>query len=301
MADGLRHYLNPAEMHSLGRLVLQSRYAVDGNLAGAHRSPHRGSSSEFADHRQYIAGDDPKRLDWKVLARTDRYYIRRYEDETNLRVYVVIDRSASMKYTSRDETKFHYACRMAGALGYVTLKARDSVGLCLYSDKIDLRMDARNSFAHLNNMMRALQQVEPAAVTETARTLHQLADSIRKRALIVLLSDLLDDEDRILRALAHFRKQHHDVIVFQVLDPAEIDLSFERSTIFEDLETNERMPCDPKAIATAYRETFGAFLDRYRKGCREMQIDYRLIRTDRPLDTFVRAYLGERRRSARSM
>ena len=299
MPDGLRHFLNPQEMHSLGRLVLNSRYAVDGNLAGAHRSPHRGSSSEFADHRQYIHGDDPKHIDWKVYGRTDRYFIRRYEDETNLRVYLVVDRSASMKYTSREETKYHYACRLAAAIGYVVIKARDSVGLCLYSDKIDSQMDSANSFAHLDNVMKTLQVSEPASTTETARTLHQLAESIRKRALVVVFSDLLEDEERIVRALAHFRKQHHDVVVFHTLDPAELDFTYEKNTVFEDLETQERLTCDPKEIAPAYAEVFGEFLAGYQKACREMQIDYRIIRTDQPLDTTVRAYLEERRRCSK--
>jgi len=296
MPDGLSQFLNPSEMNALSRLVLQSRYAVDGNLSGAHRSLQKGTSSEFSDHRQYIQGDDPKHIDWKVLGRTDRYFVRRYEDETNLRVYLVIDRSGSMGYASGDQTKYRFACRLAAALGYVVLKARDSVGLFLYADQIDRQMEAANSFAHLNNMMRVLQEVEPSSKTETASTLHRIAETVRRRAMIIVISDLLDDEATVVRALAHFRKQHHDVILFHVLDPAELDLTVAKAARFEDMETGDTVACDPQEIARAYHDHFAEFLDRYRQACREMKIDYRLALTNNPIGHFVRGYLSERLR-----
>ena len=156
--QGTAAFLKPEEMHSLSRLVLMSRYVVEGNLAGAHRSPLRGQSSEFADHKSYGIGDDPKHIDWKVLGRTDKYYVKRFEDETNLRVYIALDRSHSMGYGSGNVTKYDYACHLAAAIGYVVVKARDSVGLFLHSDKVDLAMEARNSFNHLNNMLKQLQK-----------------------------------------------------------------------------------------------------------------------------------------------
>ena len=297
--EGLAAFLTPLDRQNLSRLTLQSRYVVEGNLAGRHRSPLRGASTEFADHRAYMPGDDPRRLDWKVLGRTERYYVRRYQDETNLRVYLIIDRSASMGYGSGAETKFHYACRLAAAIGYVVLRNRDSVGLYAYSQDIDAAMGARNSFAHLNNVMKTLQTFHPATTTATAPALHRVADDVRRRALIVLLSDLLDDPPEVMKALAHFRKLHHDVIVFHTLDPRELDLGFKRGAEFEDLETGERLVVDPRVLGDAYRRVFGEFLEQYRKPCAEMNVDYRVVNTGQPLDVFVRAYLAERRRMSR--
>ncbi len=296
MPEGIASFLTPQELQRLGRLVLQSRYVVEGTLAGRHRSPLKGASSEFAEHRAYIAGDDPKHIDWKVLGRTDRYYVRRYEDETNLRVYLVVDRSASMKYTSHTRTKYEYACRLAAAIGYVVVKAKDSVGLYLYSENMDGVMGAKNSLAHLNNALKFLGQQVPTAGTNTAQTLHSIADNIRRRALIVLFSDLLDEPAAVIKALAHFRKQHHDVIIFQTLDPAEIEFPFRHGAEFVDLETGERVLTDPRAVRREYRQVFGEFLDRYREACNELNIDYRVADTSQPLDRFVREYLEQRKK-----
>ncbi len=295
--EGIAAFLNPDEMHKLGRLVLLSRYTVEGNLAGAHRSPLRGPSSEFADHKSYGIGDETKHIDWRVFARTDKYFIKRYEDETNLRVYFALDRSASMNYSSGGgPTKFHYACRLLAALGYVIVKSRDSVGLFLAADKVDVRMDASNSFQHLNNMLKHIQSNPPASKSGIADALHEIAGSVRRRALIVVISDLLVDEAAVNVALAHLRKQRHDVVVLQVLDPAEIDITFKKACELRDLETGERLTVNPRGLADEYRRIFGEFLDQYRKACAGLNIDYRLVPTNQPVDTFVRAYLEERRR-----
>ena len=295
-AEGIKAFLNSEEMHKLSRIVLQSRYVVEGNLSGAHRSPLKGASSEFAEHKAYGVGDDPKHIDWKVLGRTDRYYVKRYEDETNLRVYIILDRSNSMAYGSGDVRKFDFACQLAAALGYVVVKARDSVGLFTFSDKIDMQVQPRNSLNHLHNMLKRLQDVEPAATTNTAETLHQIAESIHKRALVILISDLLDDEKEIVHALAHFRKRLHDVIVLHVLDPVEIDLSLKQGFEFEDLETGEKITMDPRGLAKDYQREFGAFLEHYRVSCEGMKVDYRVVKTDQSVETYARAYLEERRR-----
>ncbi len=299
--DGLNYFLNSAQLRKLARLTLQSRDVVEGNLAGRHRSPSRGQSTEFADHRPYIPGDDLKRLDWKVLGRTERHYIRRYQDETNLRVYLLVDRSASMNYSSDPSlpTKYHYACQLAAALGYVVVRGRDAVGWQIFSNKIDASLPARNSLLELNNALKYLKRTEPAGTTSTAMALNLVAESIRRRAMVIVISDLLDDQGAIVKALAHFRKQHHDVIVFHVLDPRELDLRFKRGGEFEDLETTEKVTVDPRAVGEAYRKLFGEFIDGYRKACSEMRIDYRLASTEEPLDTFARAYLEERKRLSR--
>ncbi len=298
---GLRAFLNPAQMARLNRLTLASRGVVEGTLAGRHRSAQKGASTEFADHRAYLAGDDLKRIDWKVLGRTDKYFIRRYQDETNLRVYLLVDRSGSMNYTADPgrPTKYRHAGTLAAAIGYVVLKARDSVGFYLYGERLDAALPCRNDFNSLNNALTILDETRPEGKTGGASVMHQVAESISRRALVVILSDLLDDPEAIIQALAHFRKQHHDVIVYHTLDPAELDLSLKRGASFEDLETGERLIADPRALADAYKTVFGAFLDTYRNACAELKIDYRICRTDEPADTFVRAYLEERRRASR--
>jgi uncharacterized protein (DUF58 family) len=298
---GISHYLSAEAMHKLSRQVLLSRYVVEGNLAGAHRSPLKGASSEFADHKLYNKGDDPKHIDWKVFARTDKFFIKRYEDETNLRVYFVIDCSNSMNYRSDDElpTKYEYACRLATMMGFCVVKMRDSVGLFMVSDKIKMQMVANNSLNHLNNICKRMQNLEPDANTNLAESLHLIADSIHKRALVVVISDLFGDDvdpEPINLALAHFRKNMHDVIVFHTLDPAEMDLSFKKGAEFMDMETKEVITANPKSLAESYQDVFEQFLSMHRKACKAMKIDYRIVRTDEALDDFARAYLEERKR-----
>ncbi len=295
-AEGIAFFLNAQERNKLSRQVLLSRYVVEGNLAGAHRSPLRGLSSEFADHKAYAIGDDPKHIDWRVFGRTERFFIKRFDDETNLRVYIALDRSASMDYGSGDVTKHQFACRLAAAMAYVIVKSRDSVGLYLHADKVDVRLDARNSLRHLNDMLKQIQARPPSSGSAIGEALHEIAGSIRRRGLIIVISDLLGDEKSIQASLAHLRKQRHDVIVLHVLDPMEIDLSFKQSCEFVDLETGEKLSVNTRSIAPTYREAFGAFLEQYRKMCAALRIDYRLARTDQPVDNFARAYLQERRR-----
>lgn len=298
--QGIAAFLNPAEMHKLGRLLLLSRNKVEGNLAGAHRSPLRGPSSEFADHKSYGIGDETRHIDWRVFARTDRYFIKRYQDETNLRVYLVVDRSASMNYASAQQpTKFQFACRLAAAIGYVIVKARDSIGLLLCGESVDVRMEAGNSFQHLNNLLKHLQTHPPGGGSDLAKTLHELASSTRRGALVVVISDLLGDEQEIVKALAHLRKQRHDVILFQTLDPAELDLNLVKPCELYDLESDEAVMVNPRVLAEEYKEVFGQFLDHYKKACAGMNIDYRIVPTQQELESFVRVYLSERRRLSR--
>ncbi len=298
--EGIAAFLNPAEMHKLGRLLLLSRNKVEGTLAGAHRSPLRGPSSEFADHKSYGIGDETKHIDWRVFARTDKYFIKRYEDETNLRVYLVLDRSASMNYASEGgATKYHFACRLAAAIGYVIVKARDSIGLYLHGQKVDVRMDAGNSFQHLHNLLKHVQNHPPEGGGDLAAVLHEIASSVRRGALVVVLSDLLGDEEEIIKGLAHLRKQKHDVILFQTLDPAELDLNLSKPCELHDLETGEDLPVNPRVLAEEYHRVFGEFLQHYKKACAGMNIDYRVVPTNQELESFVRVYLSERRRLSR--
>lgn len=298
--EGISALLNPAEMFKLSRLTLLSRYTVEGNLAGAHKSPLQGPSSEFSTHKQYGLGDDPKHIDWRVFARTDKHYVKQFDDETNLRVYLALDRSGSMNFSSGNgPTKFHHACKLAAAIGYVVVKARDSVGLFLHSEKVDVRMEASNSLQHLNNLLKRVQAAPPSSGSKIAAALHEIAGSVRNRGLVVVISDLYDDEAELAVALARLRKQRHDVIVFQVLDPAEIEFDLMKPAELVDLETGEKLGADPRAIASDYRKSFNEFLERNRKACAGMNIDYRIVRTDKPVDMFVRAYLEERKRMSK--
>lgn len=293
---GIHAFLEAAEREKLDRLFLESRGAVEGNLAGRHRNRRHGSGTEFSDHRPYIPGDDPRRIDWKVLGRTERWYLRQYQDETNLRVYLVVDRSASMGYGSAGTTKYDYACKLAAALGYIVVRNRDSVGLHLYAGGPIETAPARHTLPHLNHCLERLRQSRPDGTTATSDTLHRIAESIRRRALIVVISDLLDDQEAVVKALAHFRRQHHDVILFQVLDPLELDISKAPDGDYEDLETGERLTTSPQALAPTYQAVFGEFLQGYRRAAAELRIDYRLANTAEPVIPFVRHYLEQRER-----
>lgn len=298
MATGISAFLSERELRHLHRLTLNSRYVVEGSLAGRHRSHLRGISSEFADHRAYNVGDDPRHIDWKVLGRTDRYFVRRFEDETILRVYLLVDRSASMAYGSGSMSKYTFACKTAMALGYVAAQAQDAVGLFIYSKDVDAVVPARGSLTHLNDLGTILHQHKPASSTATARAMHRVAEAVQRRAMIVLLSDLLDDPETVIRGLAHFRRQNHDVIVIHTLDPVEIDLAPVKAGRFRDMETGETVVADPSVLAAAYRQAFGEFLDTYRRSCLDLGADYRLLQTNQAPDELVRGYLHERWRSA---
>ena len=297
--SGLRAFLDAAERDKLDRLFLESRGAVEGSLAGRHRNRRHGSGTEFSDHRPYIPGDDPRRIDWKVLGRTERCFLRQYQDETNLRVYLVVDRSASMGYGTIGRTKYEYACKLAAALGYIVVRNRDSLGLHLYASGPAETAPARHTLLHLDHCLERLQRSRPDGLTSTAETLHRIAEGIRRRALIVVLSDLMDDQEAVIKSLAHFRRQHHDVILFQILDPAELDVSKAPDGEYEDLETGERLSTSPQALAPAYQALLGEFLQGYRRAAAEMRIDYRLVSTAEPVIPLVRHYLEQRERLSR--
>jgi len=284
-------------MRKLDTLMLRSRYVVEGYRAGMHASPLKGSSVEFTDHRQYVKGDNLRNIDWKVYGRTERHYIKRFEEETNLRVHVIIDGSGSMNYRSDARlTKYEYACRIAAALGYITSKQQDSLGLTIYDDEIREAVPARGGTAHLRLFLEKLAGHEPRNRTDTGRALHALAETISRRGLIVLMSDLFDDGDAIFRAVAHFRKKMHDVILLQILDPAELELSIDRVAEFIDMETGERLELDPTLARLAYKEELQKAIDETRERCTVLNVDYRLVSTGEAFEDFVHYYLAERRR-----
>lgn len=289
--------LTPEAMRKLEQLVVRSRYVSEGAMSGAHRSALKGQSVEFADRREYAKGDNLRHLDWKVFGRTERYYIRQFEEETSLRVHVVIDASGSMAYGSEGQfTKFQYACRVAAALGYIVSKQQDSLGLTIYDNVVREMVPARGGPRHLRLFVERLNANEPRGVTDTGKALHALAEMISRRGLIVLMTDCFDDPDAVFNAIAHFRKKMHDVILLQILDPVELELSINRVAEFIDLETGEKLELDPTHARLAYKQELQNFIDQVRAKCAVMNVDYRLVSTAETFEDFVHQYLMDRRR-----
>jgi uncharacterized protein (DUF58 family) len=291
-----RQFLDPAVVARLGTLELKARTIVEGLLSGLHRSPFKGFSVEFAEYRQYIPGDDLATIDWKVYARSDRHYVKKFEEETNLDCHVLLDASGSMSYRSGAVSKFDYAQCLAASLGYLMNRQRDAVGLTAFDDRIAAMLPASARPGHLRAMLITLDRLQPGRETDVARPLHQLAESIAKRGMVVLISDLLDEPERVVRALKHFQFRGTDVIVFHVLDPDEVRFPFQRPTRFEDLETNEEVMAVPSIVREHYLEAMGALVDRYRRDLGACGIDYCQLTTDQPLEIGLLAYLSTRAR-----
>jgi uncharacterized protein (DUF58 family) len=290
-------FLEPQALARVKNLSMVARGVVEGFISGLHSSPYKGFSVEFAEHREYTAGDDPRHLDYKMLARTDRLYIKQYEEETNMRVQVLLDISGSMGYKYAAKiTKLEYGSYLTAVLSYLMTRQQDSVGLTTYDTEIRLDMPARSSPRHFNEMMRQLEAIQAGGETSLAETLHKLANRFKKRCLIVIVSDLYDDPDEVIRALHHFRHRHHELIVFHVLDQAELEFPFRDLTAFYDLETNERLQVDPVYVRDAYLEQIKAFTDGYRRACAESQIDYVLTDTTVPYDFMLARYIAKRNR-----
>jgi uncharacterized protein (DUF58 family) len=261
-----------------------------------HKSPHKGFSVEFAEHREYVAGVDPKHIDWRVYGRRDKLYVKQYEEETSLRCYLLLDKSASMGYRSDavSWTKLEYASYLAASLAYLMAFQHDGVGLITYDTAERDRVPPRQGPGHLRNLMEKLEQTTPGGETGLAAIFHQLAENIKRRSLVIVLSDLFDDPDELVGALKHFRHKKHDVIVFQTLDPGEISFPFDDVTRIEDLENGREVISDPRAFRKSYLEELAKFLDKIRTGCTTAQIDYSVAATDKPFDTFLGTYLARR-------
>jgi len=289
-------YYAPEKLAKLGNLQLLARTVVEGYISGLHKSPFKGFSAEFAEYRQYMPGDDLKHFDWKVYARTDKKYVKEYEEETNMTCQVLLDASGSMAYSSNELTKFEYGCFLAAALCYLMVQQRDQVGLVVFGETIQHRIQARNSPAHLKFVLDRLEEVQPSGLTGMATTLHAIAESTRRRGLVVLISDLIDDQDAVMNALQHFRHDRHEVIVFNVFDPAEVEFPFKGLVEFRDLETRERLQTRPEVLRQQYLERFNEFVGRYRRDCSSAGIDYQFVNTRMPFELMLTAYLRKRQR-----
>jgi uncharacterized protein (DUF58 family) len=268
---------------------------VEGMMSGIHRSRAKGFSVEFEEHREYSPGDEIRRIDWKALGKFDRYFIKEYEDETNLRAYILLDTSASMDYASNGVTKFDYGCTLTASLAYLILKQQDAAGLVTFSNRIEAFVPPKAKRDYLTQILHALESRGPSGETNVSKILEEIAAQVKRRGLVVLVSDLLDDAEQVLKGLRLFRFKGNDVIVFHLLDPAELELPFDGNILFEDIEeANLRVSADPRVIRRTYRQVVQDFIDRMRKQCHDDAIDYQLISTDTPLDRALASYLSWR-------
>lgn len=294
--EGLK-YLQPSVVAQLSNMELRARLVVEGFITGLHKSPYHGFSVEFTEHRQYMPGDEIKHIDWKAYGKTDRYYVKEFEEETNLKSYLLLDASKSMDYRSENNLrKVEYASYIAAALAYLMVEQRDAVGLTIYDESVRTLLPPRATKLYLKQILRELESLQPANKTGTARSLHEVAERIKRRGLVVVLSDLFDDPKEVTTALKHFRHKGNEVIVMQVLDPMERSFAFGTDALFRDMETQEELLTQPWHIQKAYRESFQQFLDHYKRECRENAIDYVLLDTSIPFDKALFEYLNKRKR-----
>ena len=292
-----RKYLDPLIVAKIDNMALRARLVVEGYLIGQHKSPYHGFSVEFAEHRAYGSGDEIRHIDWKLYGKTDRYYVKRYEEETNLRSYILLDTSQSMTYGSGEITKLEYGSYLSAALTHLMLNQRDAMGLVLFDEKIRKFIPPRAAPSHANIIMGALDKIQSANDTQIRPTLDYMAERIKKRGLVILISDLLDDPDQVLMGLNHFRHNKQEMIVFHLLDRQELEFQFENRTKFRDLETDETITTEPWHIRSAYQELIEIQQRKYRLGCRNQRIDYVPLFTDQPLDLALNEYFNKRQKT----
>ncbi len=291
---------DPSELRKYAGLTLLARNVVEGFLTGVHRSPFKGFSIEFAEHRQYAPGDEIRHIDWRAYGKTDRYYIKEFEEETNLKAYLLVDASGSMAYKGKGKrpSKFQYAQYVAASLSYLMLHQLDAVGLITHDTKVRSLIPPKANPKHLLNLLRTLEQTKPGGETGMSAIWHELAGHyLKRRGMVIILSDFFDDIDALTRALRHLRHRNHEVILFHVLDPDELEFPFGRLTQFRNLERiDDKLMVDARRMREEYLRNFEAFCEQLRERAGNMHIDYHLLRTDRPVDRALGIYLTRRQR-----
>jgi uncharacterized protein (DUF58 family) len=288
---------DPTALARYGRLALVARQLVEGFLSGIHKSPYKGFSVEFAEHRQYYPGDEIRHVDWRVYGKTDRYYVKEFEEETNLRACIVLDASGSMAYQGAHPGKFEYARLVAASLAYLMLHQRDAVGLATHDTQLRQLVPPRATSKHLLHLLRTLEDTRPGGETSLAPLWERLAVRLKRRGLVVLLSDCFEQTGPLLRALQHFRHRKHEVLLLHILAPEEVEFPFSKWTQFRSLEqASHRVLVDPRRLRRDYLERFGAFCAELREGAARAQVDYHLMRTDEPVRRALGIYLGKRQR-----
>ncbi|TWT56713.1 hypothetical protein KOR42_00670 [Thalassoglobus neptunius] len=294
MAKSFDDQLPPEAISRISRLEIQARQVVEGFLSGQHRSPYFGQSIEFVQHREYVAGDDIRRVDWKVWSKTDKYYIKQYEEETNLRTSILVDASESMQFGSGDSTKFDYASTVAAALTYLLLRQQDAVSLSIFDEEIRTRTPSRSQQTHLGAILSVLAVQNPSQKTDMSQILRAVADEKSQRGMVVAISDLFVPPDDLFKGLRMLRKRGHDVLLFHILDDQELDFDFSGTTRFEGLEESGSLTCDPKSLREGYQNALQEFLEELRTRCARNVIDYQTIRTSEPIDAVLRHYMNHR-------
>jgi len=290
-----RKYLDPSIISKLKSLELRARLVVEGFMVGLHKSPYHGFSVEFTEHRPYMQGDDFKNIDWKAYGKTEKFYIKQYEEETNLKSYILLDTSKSMTYSSAgNPSKLDYGATLVASLSYLMIKQQDAVGLALYSDKINKLFPPKANKSYLIEILKNLTAIEPAQNTNTANCLHEIAEKIKRRGLVIIVSDFFDDVNSILSSLKHFRYKKNEVIVFQILDPMEISFAFGKDAVFKDLEMGDEITTQPYQIQKAYKESMQEFTAKIKNECLSYGIEYNLIETSNPLDKALLSYMRKR-------
>ena len=282
--SGPTTFLDPSALMKIKSLTLRAKAVVDGFQTGIHRSPYHGFSAEFSEYRPYSPGDDPRNLDWKLFARSDRFYIKRFEDETNRRCYLLVDLSKSMQYSSGEHSKADYARTLAATFAYFLARQRDSVGMLLFADDILDFHDARFRPGHMGRLLASLERNTAGASTDLRRPLVQMVRTVRGRGLVVLISDMLAEIDSLEENLGYLRSRGHDVLLLRVLDPAEIDLQMTRPQMIRDLETGRDVYIEPSRAKKEYRQRFDAHNNEIQGICNKLGIDYSTMLTDRPLE-----------------
>jgi uncharacterized protein (DUF58 family) len=295
VSQDYRKFLDPSIISKLNSLELRARLVVEGFMVGLHKSPYHGFSVEFTQHRPYMQGDGLKDIDWKVYGKTEKYFIKQYEEETNLKSYILLDVSNSMNFGyEKNVKKIEYASTLVAAFSYLMIKQQDAVGLAIYADKILKYFPPKMSKAYLLELIKNLSQVKPSEKTNTAECLNSIAEKIKRRGLVIIVSDFFDDVNAILKALKHFRYKKNEVIVFQILDPIERTFSFGKDAIFKDMETSEEMTTQPYQIQKSYRDAMNEFIGKIKSECLNANIEYNLIETSSPFDKALFSYIQKR-------
>jgi uncharacterized protein (DUF58 family) len=293
MDSGIR--FDPTSLSKYGRLTFIARQLVEGFLTGMHKSPYKGFSVEFAEHRQYYPGDEIRHIDWRVLGKTDRYYIKEYEEETNLKAHLLVDASGSMAYAGKSPSKFVYAQYLAASLAYLMLHQRDAVGLAIHDTRVRHFLPPKATSKHLLKIITTLEQTKPEGETAMAPLWHQFAGQMKRRGLVVILSDCFDQVPHLMRAIRHFRHRRHEVLLFHILAPEEMEFPFKKWTQFRNLEVaGDKKLVDPQRLRREYLKNFEAFCKDLREQAGQAQVDYHLIRTDEPVERALGIYLTKR-------
>jgi len=294
MPDSLRKFLDPAVLARLQGLELKARMIVEGYVSGWHKSPYHGFSVEFAEHRDYVPGDDLRYVDWKVYGKSDRYYLKQFDEETNFSCHLLVDTSESMAYKSDAAawSKFAYAQHVAAALAYLVIRQQDAVGLATFDEAVGQVLRPASTPMHLSQLCALLDRAEPRGESAIGPILHELAERFKRRGLVII--DFFDDPEAVLLGLKHFRHRRHDVLLLHVIDPAEHDFPFQEPTLFHGLERWPDELTDPRSLRTAYRIEFEEFLRALRGGARDLRMDYQLLRTDQPLEAALAAVISKR-------